>query len=233
MKKTPSSSQYFNDNWQRYQETLKANSLYHREMYEAIKSFLIKHVLNKEFSFVDVGCGDASAILPYLSDIGLNHYIGIDAAADVLKLAESNFNVLDISKQFICDNMFEAIPKLPGSYDVIFSSYALHHLTTQQKEDFLKSCQDKLGSNGVIILVDGILKENQTREEWLEVLAHRMKTTQNLSEEVLEERMQHPREDDYPEPISFFRKIAEVQHWKAFKVLLEIDIYACMLFFKD
>jgi ubiquinone/menaquinone biosynthesis C-methylase UbiE len=232
MKNNISASQYFNENWKKYQQTIQSNTLYHKEMTATLNTFLNDHFSSKPFSFVDVGCGDSSTIISVLTNQSIQHYIGIDAAEDVLKLAADNLKSIKAKKEFICDNMVNAISQLPPSIDVIYTSYAIHHLSHQQKVDFIQTCQDKLSKNGFLIMIDGILKPNQTRDQWLTALETRMHTTQHLSPEELTFRMQHPRKDDHPESIATFKTIATQQHWKNFQVPLEKDICAFMIFTK-
>lgn len=232
MNEINSASQYFNDNWEKYQNTIKSNTLYHREMATALDTFLNDKMASRDFTFVDVGCGDGSTIIPVLMNKSLKKYIGIDAASDVLKLAETNFNVINAEKEFICDNMIKAIKQLPVSIDVIFTSYAAHHLSHQQKNDFIQTCHNKLNKNGYLIMIDGVLKENQTRDEWLEELENRMKSTQHLTAEEVALRMQHPRNDDFPEEIATFEVISKTQNWRKFEVVVNMEIYAFMVFAK-
>jgi cyclopropane fatty-acyl-phospholipid synthase-like methyltransferase len=232
MNEPNSASQYFNNNWKKYQETIKNNTLCHREMAAALNTFLIDNMAARNFTLVDVGCGDGSTIIPVLIGKSLTKYIGIDGAAEVLKLAENNFSVINSEKEFICDNMVNAIAKLPAPVDVIFTSYAVHHLSRQHKIDFIQTCQNKLGTNGYLIMIDGVLKRNQTRDEWLEDLSNQIKVTQQLTPEELHFRMQHPRKDDFPEEIATFEAIAKDQLWRKFEVLVDKEIYAFMVFAK-
>jgi len=121
-------SVYFNENWQRYQSTVKNNTLYHCEMFSALKQFLSANIGARTFSFVDVGCGDSSTVAPILADQAITKYIGIDAAEDVLKRAPHSLAHLKCEKEFIADNMTTAIPRLSSSVDIIFTSYAVHHI---------------------------------------------------------------------------------------------------------
>lgn len=232
MNTTNTASQYFNDHWQKYQATVQSNTLYHREMMSTLDSFINNNIGNKPFSMVDAGCGDCSMLAPVIRDKMLNRYIGIDGAQDVLQLAAQALVDLNCEKQFICDNMQNAIATIPANNDIIFTSYAVHHLSHEQKSEFIQHCHHKLNSGGYFIMVDGVLKENQTRDEWLDELENRVQLTQSLSPEELKMRMQHPRQDDFPEAISTFREIAKTQHWQQFEVLFQKEIYAFMIFKK-
>lgn len=226
-------SAYFNENWQRYQSALAHNTLYHREMMETLKNFLVKHMANRPFSMVDIGCGDCSAIVPILADTSIDRYIGIDAAVDVLKIAAQNLSTIPCEKEFIADNMLTAVPNLSEPVDIIFSSYAIHHLFTDEKMELFESCKQKLKTNGFLIMIDGVLKPQQSRQLWLQELEERMVITNpDLSAEEITIRMQHPIADDHPDTIATFAGIAKKQSWSDFKVLVDKEIFAFILFAK-
>lgn len=226
-------SAYFNEHWQRYQTAVKNNTLYHREMQAALQQFLSENIGARPFSFVDVGCGDSSAVAPALVDQRITKYIGIDAAEDVLKLASNTLAHLECEKEFIADNMETAIPGLSSSVDIIYTSYAVHHLSLQDKFNFIECCKQKLNQHGFLLMVDGVLKEHQTRDEWLNALQERMEITiPEITAEEVAFRMQHPCDDDFPESMTTFSKIAQQQGWKSFQILVDKGIFAFMAFAK-
>ncbi len=226
-------SEYFNENWQRYQSTIRNNTLYHREMLQALQKFLSTHIGSHPFSFVDVGCGDSSTIVSVLAATSIKKYIGIDAAQDVLKMAEHTLTSLDCEKEFIADNMTAALPRLSAPVDVIFTSYAIHHLSLHDKNNFIAACKQKLSPNGFLLMVDGVLKQNQTRDEWLDALRSRMlESNPDIDGDEIIARMEHPRVDDYPEKIDTFAHIARQQSWNNFQVLVDKGIFAFMAFTK-
>ncbi|KTC65063.1 bifunctional 3-demethylubiquinone-9 3-methyltransferase/ 2-octaprenyl-6-hydroxy phenol methylase (plasmid) [Legionella adelaidensis] len=231
--KINSASAYFNENWQRYQRTIKNNTLYHHEMMGCFESFL-KNNFNKEESidFIDVGCGDASTIAPVLKKFPIKNYIGIDAAKDVLTLAKKNLSKLKGKKKFIAENMLSALKKIHSEVDVIFSSYAVHHLSITDKILFINACKNKLKPGGYLLLIDGVRKPMQTREEWLNDLEKRMLDTLPDSSEEIKIRMEHPRQDDFPETVATFKEIALEQGWKEFRVLEDQGIFVFMEFAK-
>jgi SAM-dependent methyltransferase len=202
-------SVYFNENWQRYLSAVRNNTLYHREMMSALQEFLSMNMEDKPFSFVDVGCGDSSNVAPILADTSIHKYIGIDAAKDVLLMASNTLEQLTCEKDFIADNMTTAIPNLSSPVDIIFTSYAVHHLSSQDKINFIATCKQKLKPHGFLLMVDGVLKHNQSRDEWLDNLQARMaETNLDVAADEIVARMEHPRIDDFPESIETFAKIA-------------------------
>ena len=226
-------SVYFNANWDKYKNTVQKNTLYHREMFMALNQFLVENMGDSVFTLVDVGCGDSSNIEPILLGKAIKKYIGIDAAADVLKMAASNLAHLDCEKEFFAEDMTTAIKRVSEPVDIIFTSYAVHHLSKQDKLDFIANCKDKLKPNGFLLMVDGVLEHKQTRNEWLDALESRFKLTNpDFTQDDLTDRMQHPRADDHPEEIEVFKNTAKVQGWKNFDVIVNKGICAFMLFNK-
>lgn len=231
-KQVNTASAYFNDNWQRYQNSVKNNTLYHQEMFAALDNFLNLN-MKKPFSFVDVGCGDSSAVAPILLNKTITKYIGIDEAKDVLKMSAANLDALNFEKEFIADNMITAISEVKAPVDIIFTSYAVHHLNVEQKTNFIAECKQKLHEDGFLLMVDCTLAESQTRDEWLAALKNRMKATiphDNLDE--IDIRMQHPSDADFPESINTFANIAQQQAWKSFQVIVDKGIFSFMVFAK-
>jgi SAM-dependent methyltransferase len=231
--KVNTASAYFNKNWEWYQRILKNNTIYHREMVFALREFLSTRMEGRAFSFVDVGCGDGSQLAPILTEYSLLKYIGIDAAKDVLAIAADNLAVLGCEKEFIAEDMLAALSALSSPVDIIFTSYAVHHLSLQDKKRFIVLCKEKLNPQGFLLMVDGVLKPNQTRDEWLDALEKRMEETiTDVPVDEISSRMAHPRADDYPESIETFEKIAKQTLWKNFEVLVDKGIFSFMVFSK-
>lgn len=226
-------STYFNANWQRYKDSVSKNMLFHREMFNALNQFLSEYMQGQNFSFVDVGCGDSSSIEPVLVNKSIKKYIGIDAANNVLKMASTTLAHINCDKEFIAEDMTTAISRLSSPVDIIFTSYAVHHLSPQEKSNFISDCKSKLANNGFLLMVDGVLEANTTRAEWLDALEARFKITDpEIPQEEIKIRMEHPRANDYPEEISQFAAIAKTQGWRNFHVLVDKGIFAFMVFTK-
>ena len=49
-------------------------------------------------------------------------------------------------------------------YDVIYSSFALHHLPTAQKAEFFQRAAQRLHKGGLLLLVDVLREEDETLE---------------------------------------------------------------------
>ncbi|MGC1182065.1 class I SAM-dependent methyltransferase [Legionella sp.] len=224
-------AKYFNNNWQHYKSYVAQNKLCHNEMFALLNQFLHQHVKGRPISFVDVGCGDGSIIKPVLQDNLIKNYIGIDIAEEVIKMAPPNLAQLDCEKQFILESMITAIKHLPSSVDIIFSSYTVHHLSYQEKFNFIQDCKNKLASGGFFLMIDGILDENQTRNQWLHAYEEYYREIfPNITAEELKHVMEHSYSSDYPENIHTFERISQIQGWKNFHIVVKIGLLAFLVF---
>ncbi len=225
-------SEYFNKNWELYQQSVESNLLYHHEMFSALDKFLSDHFKSTPFSLADLGCGDGSAVKNTLINKSLSHYIGVDSASDLIASAPDIMVELNCEKRFLCENMATAIKNLEP-INVILSSYALHHLNYAEKVAFIHDCYEKITHHGHLLLIDVVLGNLQQREEWLDNLQQRMtETFPHLSSVEIEHRLKHPRNDDFPESIDTYRSIAKMQQWQKFKVLIDKESCAFMVFSK-
>lgn len=224
---------HFSTIWDAYQQTIKNNHLYHVEMFSTLDQFLNETFNNQSFSLADLGCGDGSAIKDALIHKSISHYIGVDAAANLIDAAPVVLTDLKCNKEFINADMVQAVEQISTPLDVIFSSYTLHHLISTHKFNFIKACKQKLASQGYLLIIDVMLKENQNRDEWLDELEQRLyKNHPGITAEEVEKKLVHPRTDDFPESISTFHDIAKQQSWRDFQVLLEKETCAFMVFTK-
>jgi len=224
--------QFFGDKWALYQKAIRGNVLCHEQMFGTLDRLLIQTFENRPFSFADFGCGDSSAILDVLRTKNLNHYIGVDAAEELIEKAEKTLEPLTCPKTLVCDDMARAITNLDFKSDVIFCSYSLHHLLPEQKSAFIEKAFERLNPSGYFILIDGFRSNGETRDQWLHRLEQRFLTlVPGFTAEDTEEIMKHPRASDHPETISAFRAIAAKSPWQSFEVLFERDNFLALCLF--
>ena len=199
----------------------------------ALQQFISEQVGHRAFSFIDVGCGDSSTVAPILANQAIKKYIGIDASKDILMRASKNLINLHCEKEFIAGNMLNVIPKLSSTVDIIFSSYAVHHLVLNDKIRFIDNCRRHLNPQGFLLLVDCVLNQNQNHDEWLDALKDRIEEMNHeLTPDEIATLLEHPRLSDVPESIETFQKIAKHQSWSDFQVIIDKGIFAFMVFAK-
>ncbi len=227
-----SPGEYFDKYWESYQVAVKNDLLYHKDMFTILKQTLDKHFSGKSFSFADFGCGDCESLASVLQFFPVEKFLGVDAAETVLAQAPKFMASVSGEKKFLHQDMLLACSELEAcSFDVIFSSYALHHFTVVEKIAFIKNCQRSLKPGGLFILVDGVRTKGQNREEWLQIMEDETKTrAQDWAEQ--KHAIEHMRSSDFPEASEFFAELAISQNWQDFQILNEQDYCAFMLFRK-
>ncbi len=224
---------FFDHQWHLYQQVIRGDVLCHREMFETLDRFLDDRFGKRPFRFVDFGCGDGSAVLDTLRNRPVSHYTGVDASSDLIATAALKMASLDCQKTLICQDMANAVAGLADPVDLMFCSYSLHHLPLDQKMKFISDCYLRLKTPGYLILVDGVAMEQETRDHWLERLDSRiLEKVPDLSDEDRAQIMKHPRESDFPETITMFRRIAGQSPWRSFEVLFERDDFLAFMVFE-
>lgn len=115
-----------------------------KRIYTDLWEEVAKHIPNKPFSLIDIGCG-CGHLLHYLSinRPKLNLY-GTDFSAEAIKLA--NKNCPEAELKLCCDNSF---PFAKESFDIIICSEVLEHI--ENPRGFLKRVCTLLKNGGFLI----------------------------------------------------------------------------------
>jgi SAM-dependent methyltransferase len=200
----------FVDAWETYRKIVTGNHMFHREIGAELHDLLHRTFEERPFSMLDLGCGDAATIVPMLRGLTLSRYKGVDLSEPALALAADNLKDLrcpvDLERADISIALAEDL-----LYDVIHISFALHHLTTEQKGRFFRLASERLAEGGLLLLVDVVREEDETLDLYYEHYCARLRadwTTLDTAErEVL---CEHIVENDLPEPYSLLRAQAEV-----------------------
>ncbi len=171
MSRSPSAS--FFDSWDTYQKVVAGNYMFHRELGTELNRLLRKRFEDHPFSFLDLGCGDAATLAPSLAGLALKQYKGIDLSEAALALAAENLSGLPFPAVLARSDILTALAE-EAAYDVIYSSFVLHHLTTAQKAEFFHLAAQRLKKGGLLLLADVMREEDETLEiyhqrycEWL------------------------------------------------------------------
>lgn len=164
------SNEFFNNEWRIYQKILNNNYLRHQEIYSILHQVLVKY-FQKSFSMLDLGCGDCTFITQALLNTTITEYQGVDLSESALEIAHSNMVSLDCEKNFIQGNFLEVVPELVNqrhdSFDIIVASYALHHLSLEQKDFMIGQLASLLQGDGVFILIDIVRQKQEVREVFM------------------------------------------------------------------
>jgi SAM-dependent methyltransferase len=148
----------FFDAWDTYQKVVAGDYMFHREIGVEMNRVLRARFDARSFYFLDLGCGDAAALAPLLEGLPIQRYKGVDLSETALALAAENLKALPCPVELTHAHILAG---LTGDvfYDVIYSSFALHHLPTAQKAEFFQRAAQRLKKGGLLLLVDVLREE--------------------------------------------------------------------------
>jgi len=149
----PNSAQVFSEHWSIYQKVILHNYMHHAE-FQQKTSAVFKQFLKRDLHILDIGCGDAATLLPVLQKAAIISYTGYDLSASALELANKHLSSQSFSATLKEGNMVELIDGEEKQFDLIHSSFAIHHLQDDEKRKLLKACFDRLRAGGRIIYID-------------------------------------------------------------------------------
>ena len=121
---------------------------------------------------IDLGTGTG-----YFAEQFLNHFpnsrvLGIDGAQTMIELAKARLKPLASRVEFVIGDFRKLRQLVPGvgTTDVVFSAYALHHLSRPDKEKVLKHVIELLAPGGWFLNADLIVADSPELESRLQEL---------------------------------------------------------------
>lgn len=203
---TSNSVELFLKSWRVYQEIIAHNYMFHHEISAAVRTIFSDLNPNQSLHVLDLGCGDASMALPLLECGRVASYVGCDLSQPALDIAHKQLDLQKITHKLICEDMLRVAKEQPtASFDVVFSSYAIHHLNAIDKQRMIAEIGRILSPGGYFVLID-IFRE--PREDRPAYMRHYMGDVQakwtKLSQESRDLVVNHATEYDYPEHPMFY-----------------------------
>ena len=96
----------------------------------------------------------------------------------------------------------EELGRAGQRFDVVYSGFAMHHLTTREKERLFRMLGTLLKPGGCVLLVDVVREPGQSREAYLEGYLGVVRTEWRLLEEAqVAEVCRHVSGYDHPETV--------------------------------
>ncbi len=220
--KPDSHDKLFFAGWNLYKKAVDNNCLFHKEMYQTLDKLLIEKFTNIPFSILDLGCGDSAYIAKILLNKSVNNYTGVDLSDFATNLAKTNLPNNIKFVDFINSDFLEAMSimaKNQQKFDLVFTSYAFHHYQKPQKELFFKLAKQLLNDNGIVVVIDIILKESETLAAFYDRINKFYSTFNQLTAEELNGLYQHVSNSDFPETINTYKDMASNAKFTKFNVL--------------
>lgn len=159
-------TQIFIRNWEIYQKIIQANYMKHKELGQHVQDYLNVFATDKPIYLLDMGCGDAQQIATQLQSFNIVSYTGYDLSEQAISFAKKNTEKLNTQVSFHTGRMEELIKHDSKTYNILYSSFAIHHLTDQLKKDFISNCYKRLENEGLFILIDIKRQPGQSTEEY-------------------------------------------------------------------
>lgn len=210
MNKDKSAVEVFLKSWHVYQEIVRNNYMFHDEISNAVRTALANFKPKKNLTVLDLGCGDGSMTFQFLHPERVASYTGCDLSESALEIAQRKISQLSINAHLLCDDMMNVIAKQPtNSVDLIFSSYAVHHLDENNKLRLIEDSSRCLNEGGKFILIDIFREPNEDRAAYMRHYLDQVKSEWlALSTESQELVINHAEAYDFPEQVRFYKSIA-------------------------
>ena len=221
----------FKDSWSLYDLITEYNYMSHQEIYAGVDQLLQSRNSLENACLLDLGCGNARYLAPCLkrSPPALYHGVDLSEAA----LAEARNYLTGLPGQVILTHadLLDAIESTDKVWDVIFTGFAIHHLTLDAKKRFFQAVGKCLSQNGWLILVDVVRDEGQSRESYLDGYLNFMrKGWISVPHDQLEEACTHVHDWDYPEPLSSLQEMAISSGLKSYRLISRYAQHHTLLF---
>jgi SAM-dependent methyltransferase len=193
----------FFDAWSIYDHILEHNYMFHNEIYRDVGQLLARRFNHQPFSMLDLGCGSARHLTQTLRGSRVQAYAGYDLSDTAIEHAQRNLSGLGIPIDLQQGDLLEGLEHSHGPFDLIFSSFAVHHLSTGEKTNFFKAAAKRLSEDGMLLLIDVMRNEGEDRPVYLERYCSWLRSAwTTLSETALDEVCSHICGNDYPETAS-------------------------------
>ena len=176
----------FFDEWSIYDEVLACNAMRHDEIFADVRRFLAGCYGDRSFAILDLGCGSARHLARAVKGRSLSAYVGYDLSDTALTHAKRNLADLGCPVDLRNGDLIEGVRNFRDRCDVIFSSFALHHLTSVRKMEFFASAYRRLKRDGICLVIDTMRDEGEDLSTYLDrYCAWLRKRCPSLPEEVV------------------------------------------------
>lgn len=168
---------------------------------------VLKDLSNRSsIDVLDCGCGDAYLLSNQLRRLPVFSFTGYDMSNQALDAARNNLAKLECEIVLKQGPMEESIQSEEKEFDIIYSSFAIHHLQDADKRKLLDHFYAKLKKNGVLILIDLLRNQSLSRgdylEEYIQYIAKEWDEIEAIDKELVYE---HMRNYDFPSTRNDFK----------------------------
>ena len=183
--------------------------MHHDEIYQDVRRCIAERYSAQAFTVLDLGCGSARHLAEALRGRSINRYIGYDLSDVALAHAAKNLAALGVQIELRQGDLLEGLKATKESFDLIFSSFALHHLSAERKAVFFQSAYPRLTDAGMLLIVDTMRDDGEDRQVYLDRYCSWLSSEcKTLSADALDLLVAHIRQNDFPETTALMAAIA-------------------------
>lgn len=218
------------EEWSLYDLIIQHNYMRHSELVECLRQFVNQTTASR--NIVDLGCGDAWLAKHVFDQTEVQSYLGVDLSDTALGEAASQlsswtgevkFTQGDIA-EFLADNP-------PESVDTALVSYSLHHFQDDHKRVLIEQIHRILQSGGQFLWIDLARTRNDTREAFLQRMAHHIQVDwKQLNTSQTEQAVQHILESDFPATEDWMIQTTDQVGLRLIKCLYRDDFFGAWAF---
>jgi 2-polyprenyl-3-methyl-5-hydroxy-6-metoxy-1,4-benzoquinol methylase len=157
---------FFENQWSTYKTIVQHDFMHHRAP------------AGHRPHFVDLGCGDADPLAAVLRDLPLGSLLGMDQASSVLPLAAKALGEVPYPCDWIQADLLEwatAATPQTNPVDILYSSFAIHHLDGESQEAFMAGARKKISPSGIFLWADIFREPGETVDDF------RLRYTQRMT----------------------------------------------------
>jgi len=215
------------EEWQVYEKLLIHDYMDHRAFFTRLQTE-IRARFPRPVAILDLGCGDATPILPLLEDVPVSRYVGIDESDVALALAAKRLEGLRIPTRLVRGDLLEVLSGMDPSialdgFDLIIASYSMHHLAEPlDKQRTLEAGRRLLKPDGLFALIDVFCTDAEPRarylKRWIVNAENRYLECGAAERKIL---FDHVRARDFPVSLNQLRELGAQVGLGEFRILLE------------
>jgi SAM-dependent methyltransferase len=190
----------FFDEWSIYDQVLDHDYMHHDEIYRDVERILADRYEKRSFSILDLGCGSARHLARALKGRSVSRYVGYDLSDVALAHAAHNLTGSGCAFELRQGDLLDGVTAGGEKFDVVFTSFALHHLAYAEKSTFFQSAYRRLNEDGMLLLIDTARDDGEDRAIYLDRYCAWLRSRcETLSPEGLDLLCTHIRSNDFPE----------------------------------
>ncbi|MBC1261869.1 class I SAM-dependent methyltransferase [Synechococcus sp. BSF8S] len=213
----------FEHQWSTYRRVVDADLMEHQALSAATSTAIEGWLAERPEGqppprMVDLGCGDLALLASLLRRLPLGSYLGLDCCAPVLPRAAAQLKDVPYPCSWRAQDLLSWAldPGANGSgpVDLLHSSFAVHHLSDEQKGQFLSGAHSQLAPGGMLLWADVFRESGESRDSYLQRYVQRIRRGwQALSAEESQQVIDHLSSFDHPADAAAIQRTAEACGW--------------------